>query len=223
MIGSRANNWPIHDGKDQARLISSVRTAVPKAQQAPAPTTRVRDVDGIVSNFRSTSPEKKHIKDQYASLDLFRAENTDSNRRGPSTGAIAPRKSAKPPPRQMSELFAAGHEDNEPGPSGSPKKENMPPAMAPKAKGTGGQNYQPSRLFDHEPDPESPALYKSNPAKYNHFDLGNGQDEDPDHFQHAKSPKAAETVMPLRARTNKHASQWVSNVAIPKNLPDLQR
>ena len=220
MIGSRGNNWPIRDGKDQARLISSARATFPKVQQAPAPMTRSRDMDEIVSNSRSTSPNKKHIRDPHASLDLFGPENVDPNRKGAAPGAIAPRKSAKPPPRQMSELFAAGHEDYEPGPPGSPKKESVASAVAPKTKGTGGQNYRPSRLFDHDPDPESPALYKSNPAKYDHFDLGNGQEEEQDHFQHSKAPRAAEKVVPLRARTNKHASQWVGNLSMYQNPPD---
>ena len=112
----------------------------------------------------------------------------------------------------MSELFAAGHEDNEPSPGkpASPKKEDMQPVIAPKAKGTGGQNYQPSRLFDPEPSSESPVLYKSNPAKYNHFDLGNTDEKD--RFQHVGAPvaQAAGNAVPLRAKTDKHASQWVS-------------
>jgi hypothetical protein len=180
--------------------------------------TRGRDMDEVVSDARSTSPNKKHIKDPYTSLDLFGPEKADPNRRGSSPGVIAPRKSAKPPPREMSELFAAGHEDYEPGPPGSPKKENRSPVIAPKARGTGGQNYQPSRLFDHEPSLESPVLYKSNPAKYNHFDLGAAPDADP--FQHARAPVAAENAVPMRAKTNKHTSQWVSIFSIPANLSD---
>jgi hypothetical protein len=180
--------------------------------------TRGRDTDEVVSVARRASPNKKHIKDPYTSLDLFGAEKADPNKRGPSLGAIAPRKSAKPPPREMSELFAAGHEDHEPGPPGSPKKENRSPVMAPKAKGTGGQNYQPSRLFDFEPDRESPALYKSNPAKYDHFELGNASDAD--RFQHVKAPVAGENVIPMRAKTNKHTSQWVSVFSILTKLAD---
>ena len=210
VIGSRGNNWPICDGKDQARLVSSASSATPNTQPPPAPTTRGRETDEVVKTSRSTSPSKKYIKDPYASLDLFGPEKTDSNRRGSQPVPIAPRASARPPPREMSELFAAGHEDNEPSPGkpASPKKEDMQPVIAPKAKGTGGQNYQPSRLFDPEPSSESPVLYKSNPAKYNHFDLGNTDEKD--RFQHVEAPIATENVVPLRAKTDKHASQWVS-------------
>lgn len=117
----------------------------------------------------------------------------------------------------MSELFAAGHEDLEPGTPGSPKKEIRAPVVAPKAKGAGGQNYQPSRLFDHEASPESPAPYKSHPAKYNHFELG--EEPDAEQYQHVKAPTALENVVPLRAKTDKHASQWVSIVSSPPHLP----
>lgn len=208
VIGSRGNNWPIHDGKDQARLISSAHSVSAKAQQQVGSTTRGRDADEVTQIARSSSPNKKHIKDPYASLDLFGAEKAEPDKRGPLSGAIAPRKSAKPPPREMSELFAAGHEDLEPGRSGSPQKENRSPVVAPKAKGTGGQNYQPSRLFDYEPSLESPAHYKSDPAKYNHFELGDASEAD--QFQRVGAPTPTANVVPLRAKTNKHASQWVS-------------
>jgi hypothetical protein len=213
VIGSRGNNWPIRDGKDQTRLISSARTATAKAQPPVAPITRGRDVEQVADVARSTSPNKKHIKDPYASLDLFGAEKADQGKAASSHGAIAPRASAKPPPREMSELFAAGHEDHEPGPPGSPKKENRSPVIAPKAKGTGGQNYQPSRLFEDESSQESPAFYKSHPAKYNHFELGDASEVD--HVQHPKPPKATVNVVPMRAKTNKHASQWVSIFSSP--------
>ena len=204
-------------------MISSAQPAVPNAQPPLAPMTRGRDKDEVISNSRSTSPSKKHIKDPYTSLDLFGQEKADPNQRGSSPGAIPPRKSAKPPPREMSELFAAGHEDNEPAPPGSPKKDNVLPVIAPKAKGTGGQNYQPPRLFDPEPDSDSPVLYKSNPAKYHHFEFGDASEGD--QFQHVKAPKTAETVVPLRPKTNKHASQWVRGhfppfwVLISSSLP----
>jgi hypothetical protein len=216
VIGSRGNNWPIRDGKDQARLISSARPAAAKAQRPTAPVTRGRDVDEAVHVSRSTSPNKKHIKDPYASLDLFGAEKADRSTAGSSEGAIAPRKSAKPPPREMSEIFAAGHEDHEPGPPGSPKKENRSPVIAPKAKGTGGQNFQPSRLFEHESSQESPVLYKSHPAKYNHFELGDASEVDP--FQHPQPPKTTMNVVSLVAKTNKHSSQWVRTFSSPTRL-----
>jgi len=206
VIGSRGNNWPIRDGREQARLISSAQAAAAKAQQPAAPMTRGRHVTEAADVARRPSPSKKHIKDPYASLDLFGAEKA-----GPSqamSSQIAPRKSAEPPPREMSELFAAGREDYEPGPPGSPKKENVAPVVAPKAKGTGGQNFQPPRLFEYESSQESPVVYKSHPAKYSHFELGDTSEVD--QFQHSEPTKTTVNVVPMRAKTDKHASQWVS-------------
>ncbi len=170
-------------------------------------------MDEVPVTTRSESPNKKHIKDPYTSLDLFGPEKENANNRISQPGAIAPRQSAtqaaprqsaRPPQREMSELFAAGHEDYEPGRPKSPlKKENQASVVAP--KGGAGKHYQESRLFSEEPSTEAPPLYKSNPAKYNHFDLGDAPEKD--HFQHAKSP-LSENAIPMRARTNKHASQW---------------
>jgi hypothetical protein len=199
VIGSRGNNWPITDGKDQARLIASV----PVGATIDIPATRGRDMDDGTAALRSISPSKKRIQDPHSSLALFNEQGREENVREPQPPMIAPRASAKPAERDYSELFAAGHEDNEPNKDGSssPKK-FYEQVIAP--KGGGASKYQPSRLFDVDASEGLPARYKSNPAKYNHFDLGESAEHD--HFQH---PNAALTKnVPLRAKTNKHMSQW---------------
>ena len=150
-----------------------------------------------------TSPNKKHIKDPYTSLDF--SESHKDGRRDSPPRAGAQRASAKPPPREMSELFAAGRTDDEPPRSGrvSPMKENMPSAVAP--KGAGGQKFQASRLFDADAEPASPVLYKSHPAKYDHFDLGDAHEHGS--FKH-NDEGASDKKVPMRAKTNKHMSQW---------------
>jgi hypothetical protein len=151
---------------------------------------------------RSVSPSKKRIQDPHASLALF-AEQQDNGEAGKSQPAvIPPRTSAKPAEREYSELFATGHEDHEPSTenASSPKKNYGHPVIAPK----GASKFQPSRLFDENDAEELPARYKSNPAKYNHFDLGEAAEKD--HFQHVNP--AAKANAPLRAKTNKHLSQW---------------
>ena len=150
------------------------------------------------------SPTKKRIKDPHASLDLFTEKDSEENVRVAQPALIAPRASAKPADRNYNELFAAGNEDYEPdtkSPS-SARKPYTQPITAP--KGAGGLNYQPCRLFDQDAPQDLPAIYKSNPAKYNHFDIGETMDED--HFQHAK-PQTTKNV-PLKAKSNKHLSQW---------------
>ena len=208
MIGKNGRNWPIFDGKDQARLIASVPTSTVRAA-APSRGRNTTENDPLsppahASPVRSMSPSKKHIKDPHASLNLFEPQKQDE--RSVLPAPVAPRASAKPPPRDQSELFAAGHEDYDMDPSrpGSPKKDFSVPVMAP--KGGGAQKFQAPRIFEEETEAASPVLYKSNPAKYNHFELGDAPDSD--HFQPAKSSVSENVPIPLRAKTNRHLSTW---------------
>jgi hypothetical protein len=210
VIGSRGKNWPISDGIAQVTLIKSSSAAAPVSRVPAASPPRGREMEPapVAPASRSMSPNKKHIKDPHASLNLFGPVKNDENR-NPATmpAPVAPRASARPAQRDMSELFAAGHEDYEPSAQrgGSPKKEVKWDAIAP--KGAGSKKFQPSRLFDEAPDTASPAGYKSNPAKYNHFSLGEEDGHDP--MQHKVGPTAAHVEpAPLRAKTTKHLSQW---------------
>ena len=169
-----------------------------------------------VAASRNVSPSKKHIKDPYASLDLFSPKASDENRSPVSANPVAPRTSARPPPREMSELFAAGHEDNEPG---SPKKVAVDPVVAPKAGGRG--KFAPSRLFSDESDEPAAVGYKSDPAKYNHFDLGEGLEHDP--MQHRENGSKSNAV-PLRPKTTKGLSQWgFEDFSTPPKVPQKVR
>lgn len=147
------------------------------------------------------SPSKKHIKDPYASLDLFSPRAVDENQPFAAPNAVAPRASARPPPREMSELFAAGHEDHEPG---SPKKVPVEPVIAP--KGAGNQKFAAPRLFSDDPNEPTAVGYKSNPAKYNHFDLGDADEDDP--MQYRETTPKPRAAVPMRPKTTKHSSQW---------------
>ncbi len=197
VIGSRGKNWPVFDGKDQIRLI----TTSAAAPERPATPRGRSDTQSTVSS-RNVSPSKKHIRDPYASLDLFSPKVDDENQPFVAPNPVPPRASARPPPREMSELFAAGHEDHEPG---SPKKAPVQPVVAP--KGGSNQKFAPSRLFAEETDEPAAVGYKSNPAKYNHFHLGDVIEDDP--MQHRESDNHNnKTAVPLRAKTNKHQSQW---------------
>lgn len=200
VIGSRGKNWPITDGKDQARLIASTLAGT----KFDAPVTRGRDTDDGAAALRSTSPSKKHIQDPHASLALFSEQGNEENARKPQPAMIAPRASAKPADHEHSELFAAGHEDYDPEAVGSssPKKAYTQQVVAP--KGGGGSSYKPSRLFDQDATEDLPARYKSNPAKYDHFDIGEVSEHD--HFQSVNP--ATSTSVPMKAKSNKHLSQW---------------
>ena len=195
---------------------------------------------------RNPSPSKKYARDPHTSLDAFWHEKPDENQalspasnvvpvatrtsarpppremselfaagnedyKQPTSSAAAPannRLSTRPPPREMSELFAAGHEDLEPSAAngGSPKKSYATTALAP--KGAGSQRFQPNRIFSDDENTKTPSAsgYKTNPARYNHFDLGDADDNDS--FQHRASGTGQAANIPMRARTDKGQSQW---------------
>jgi len=155
---------------------------------------------------RSVSPSKKYIKDPHASLNVFQEEQEE--RRPLAPNPVGPRESHKPAPREMSDLFAAGHEDYEPAGTGtSPRKAAKENVVAP--KGGAHKNFQPSRLFGEDDSPAEPEkkLYKTNPARYDHFDIGDSFD---DTFQH-RSENLKPQNMPIRpksGRNTQHNGHW---------------
>ena len=91
--------------------------------------------------------------------------------------------------------------------------------MAP--KGAGSRKFGAIRVFDEEEEDSitSPNTYKTNPARYNHFDLGDADDNDS--FQYRNQPKAEPAqAIPMRAKTDKHGSQWdFSDFVTPAKVP----
>lgn len=152
---------------------------------------------------RSASPSKKYIKDPHASLNVFQEEQEE--RRPLAPNAVGPRESHKPAPREMSDLFAAGHEDYEPvGTGTSSRKAAKENVVAP--KGAGHKNFQPSRLFgedDGSAEQPEKKLYKTNPARYDHFDIGDSYD---DTFQHRSENQRPQNV-PIRPKSGRNTQQ----------------
>ncbi|KAK5071825.1 hypothetical protein LTR51_006309 [Lithohypha guttulata] len=209
VIGTRGRNWPVYDGKEQIKMVTASTSTANAVNPAPTLSPRGRDNRSTNGNDRSTSPTKKYIRDPHASLDLSKVPEED---RYSAPNPVAPRESHKPPPREMSDLFAAGHEDYQPtGLSGSPKKVVKSNVVAP--KGAGHQKYQQSRIFDEDEAPsKEPKIYKTNPARYNHFDIGDANDND--HFQHRDENTKPRDIpirsdMPGRSiKKGQHVPQW---------------
>lgn len=202
VIGTRGKNWPVYGGKDQIRMITASANTANEVNPAPtlSPHGRSRN------NERSASPSKKYIRDPHASLNLY--EEQQEERIPSAPNAVAPRESARPAPRDMSDLFAAGHEDYETkGPDGSPKKSAKEVVIAP--KGAAHKRFQPSRVFEEEvrAKPER-QIYKTNPARYNHFDIGDADDNDT--FQH-RDENAKRQDVPIRPKAGpqqRNTPQW---------------
>lgn len=120
VIGARGRNWPIRDGKDQARLIVSSAAATPQSNGSSLPTTATSTADtsrdpnnsGIAKKPRSQS--KNVTRDPHASLSLFAPREEEDE----SSQAIAPRAPkgglAKPTPRDYHELFVGNDSDASP-------------------------------------------------------------------------------------------------------------
>ncbi len=187
VIGKTGRNWPIRDGMDKIKLIASSVKSAGKV-----------DATGegqAISRSRGNSTNV--TRDPHASLSLFQPR--DKNYQDSLPAVVAPRSSARPAPRNYHDLFV-GQESSENSPALPAKSELSREAsdsssIAP--KGGAGKNYHPSRLFDL-PDEDVPSPdKKGNPAKYQHFNLGEVSE---DH---------AEKRPPLKeVKSSKHASQW---------------
>lgn len=188
VIGSRARNWPIHDGKDQARLIASSAAGGTQSNGSTRRATEndSRDTNQAAVTTKPRSQSKNVTRDPHASLALFAPREEEEDSSGPA--AVAPRESAKPPPRDYHDLFVGNESDASPVSRekiASPRKENITPGpVAP--KGGAGKNYQPSRLFDTDnsqpgtpstPVESSGKFIKPDPKKYNHFEFGDGNEK----------------------------------------------
>lgn len=170
VIGARSRNWPIREGPEQAKLIkSSAQVAQPDSAPSSRPSTASRGADEV--SIRSRGSTTNAPNDPQASLPLFERRQLDEEEL-PSAHPTAPRvTSAKPPPREYSELFVNGD-----APSPSPQDRRIP------VKGGANRQSQVNRLFGETEEDRIAATTplratKTNPKKYNHFDLGEGEDE----------------------------------------------
>jgi hypothetical protein len=170
VIGARSRNWPIRDSKEQSRLIATAAAAQPNSEPTSRRSNNSRGADEVSITSRSRGSTNNAMNDPHASLSLFQnrsvQEDEDSHLSQPITARA---QSAKPPPREYSELFVG---ENSGSPSPSPQK--IP------VKAGGGKNYKASRLFEDVNEDEEAvkgAGIKTNPKKYEHFTFGQGEDE----------------------------------------------
>ena len=208
VIGARARNWPITDGKDQVRLIASGEAATSRTAQ-----DKISKEGDVVITSRQVSPRKG--VDPRSTLDLFNGPQAEEDTT-PSEPTPAPRASAKPPPRDYHDLFVGdgSHAEMADSPTkGDDKRRSMAP------KGGAGKNYQASRLFDSgEPEAangsptKSPEKHmKPHPTKYNHFEFSDGHDEPK---QQAPNP---------RPKTQHQSHFEFGDVATPEKQPPKPR
>ncbi|KAL9601365.1 MAG: hypothetical protein Q9219_002541 [cf. Caloplaca sp. 3 TL-2023] len=135
VIGSRGKNWPIRDGRDHVKLIaSSVSAASPNSSSRPTMSNGSDKPNEVVITSKPTEARKTATRDPYASLSLFQGRDDDYEASQKPTIA-APRGSARPPPRDMKDLFADNDEaPTSPRKSSSPKKNVRPGSKDQSAK-----------------------------------------------------------------------------------------
>jgi hypothetical protein len=182
VIGARSRNWPIRDSKEQSRLIASSSAAVvqPDDERQSRRSTTSRGADEVSISSRSRGSTNNAMNDPHASLSLFQNRTVDEDEDSYSSKPIAARaQSAKPPPREYSELFVGEN-------SGSPSPSPQNPVKA-----GSGKNFKASRLFENEEDDDEAANkgpgVKTNPKKYEHFTFGDVDEA---------TPKARNTARP---------------------------
>ncbi|KAI4631930.1 uncharacterized protein J4E87_002637 [Alternaria ethzedia] len=216
VIGARSRNWPIRDSSEQIRLITSNAAAAQTESSASSrpSTSASRGADEVSISSRSRGSTNNAMNDPHASLALFAPREVDAEEReSRSSGPAAPRaQSAKPPPREYSELFAGAGGD-----SPSPSPQRIP------AKAGSGKNFKANRLFEEEEDehPVAPMSIKTSSKKYDHFTFGEGEE----------TPKVRDTARPSKhdQNRNRNDAHWdfddfaTPNKSKPKTLPNAVR
>ncbi|KAJ5936237.1 hypothetical protein N7454_005535 [Penicillium verhagenii] len=175
IIGARSRAWPIRSGQEQTRLLRSAANA----QSAPPPAAQFQNSQKELP-ARPGSPGKRHIRDPYGAgslTDLLSPNKTAAEHeqreyaprpaslarntlRIPAPAPINPYapSASRPPPRDLSDIFI-----DEEAPSTPSKPERT---IAPK----GAARYHENDM-EYNLDQDR-AAYKSNPKRFNHFELG---------------------------------------------------
>ena len=220
VIGGRARNWPIRDGKDQAKLIAtSVAGTMQSAEPGrPSAQTTGNPDEVVITTNNTTKPRsqsKNVTRDPHASLALFapREEQDEDSAQGKVIRPYAPA-AAKPPPRDYHDLFVGNDSDASPQAKAratSPKKENAA-IRAPKSQSANPPPRDYHDLFVGNDSDASPVQKKgeaSSPKK---------EDMTPRHI--APKGGAGKNYQPSRLFENIEGS---STPGTPVRSPDKYR
>lgn len=176
VIGKTGRNWPIRDGKDQIKLIAN---SVKHAGHHSTSNGKAESTEPTDVLARSRGSSSNVTRDPHASLSLFAPREQAIEELMPEV--VAPRASAKPPPRDYHDLFAGNESDQSPVTDTFQKSTNRERSQSPSKsiapKAGAGKNYKPSRLFDQDENPADATpekMYRPNPTKYQHFDFADG-------------------------------------------------
>ncbi|KAF3344853.1 hypothetical protein VD0002_g7489 [Verticillium dahliae] len=169
IIGKSGRNWPIRDGKEQTKLITTALKASGRIASAP-------DTNEIT--IRSRRASQNILRDPHASLSLFASREQQAADETNGQSVVSPYAGTRPHQRSFTDILTDAPAEDPSSPSAG--RERAPKIGA-------GKNFQPQRLFDADPnaplEPESPEAtmspskaYRPHPTKYNHFDFADGSD-----------------------------------------------
>lgn len=181
VIGRNGRNWPIKDGRDQCKLVgTSVLGTTNSPNASRTVQTNGRDNGNgngnsngnsngygngvrVANRSSSTSSNNNPTRDPHRSLSLFTPQEEDVERvRGP---VVAPRGSAKPPPRNLGEILGAG-DDGKPLAVGPTET-----FIAPK----GCNGFPAQRTFEIGSNEKTPVTKDRtvimDPKKFQHFEF----------------------------------------------------
>ncbi|CAI4216676.1 unnamed protein product [Parascedosporium putredinis] len=213
VIGKTGRNWPIRDGSEQIKAITTCLSGGSQATTASAELPH-----------RSRGNSTNALRDPYASLEIFGSRDPAAD--AAATKVISPYAGTRPRERSFNEILGDepyDEDDGSPsrGRSQSPSKEqeeeedgrersrSQTQHIAPKAGSS--KNFQPSRLFEVDeaeqdsPDakPKNDRFYRPNPKRFQHFDF------DGDDSRGAEEDVGAGTPGGDRSRSrSKHDSSW---------------
>ncbi|KAM0329944.1 hypothetical protein ACHAQA_004111 [Verticillium albo-atrum] len=191
VIGRTGRNWPIRDGKEQTKLITTALKATGRVASAP-------DTNEIT--IRSRGASQNILRDPHASLSLFASREQQE---AAAQSVVSPYAGTRPHQRSFTDIMT-DTPGEDPG-SPSTGRERAPKIGA-------GKNFQPMRLFDADPnaplEPDSPEAtmspsksYRPHPTKYDHFDFADGSDP-----QDAAAALAARDER--KPKASKNPSTW---------------
>lgn len=173
-IGKTGRNWPIRDGNMQTQMI---KDSVKASGQASVQASQGAPANGAANGAPKSQSQASNGNGRMESSfnDRLFATGQDEEPKKPSAEpGVARVASAKPAERQYGELFAGDFQSQK-------VSQNVRSSQTPALKtGAGtGNVYERNRLFDHDDTTErqqSPGRKQADPAKFNHFELGNGED-----------------------------------------------
>ena len=227
-IGRSGRNWPIRDGSSQVdAIVKSVKSSGSQQSSQALPTRSANDVK-ISSHKKNESVTA--TRDPHASLALFNprdsnAEDAESRSyNGPAPEAT--RQSARPPPREYSELFAGDDAASiRTARSPSPTKGEF------QAKSGAGKHHVDNRLFDRNSGdenqaPQSPEKKKTYGNKYDHFSFGDDGEDAPKGNQTRKLKAApvfnfqdSETPAKVEGKTRQDFDRHWGDESTPASQP----